>query len=126
MTTERRRARFLTWLEMVELNRFGAYVYDAFGEPPFLVGSAIRKPDYRDVDVRLILDDDDFAARFGEITKPRYENACWNAHCIAWTHFGQRITGLVIDFQIDQMTQANEEYGGHERQALGIGGEGPG
>ncbi len=120
----RKRARFIPWSKMVELNRFGKYVEEAFRHYPYLVGSAITRADYRDVDVRLILPDDEFMARFGELTKPRYKNACWNAHCIAWTHFGQSITGLLIDFQIDQQTQANEEHRG-ERQALGIGGWGP-
>ena len=65
---------------------------------------------------------------FGEVTTPRYANACWNAHCIAWTHFGQAITGLWIDFQIDSMTWANEHYGkgkGTRRHPIGMGVKGP-
>ena len=119
------RATYLPWTKLVELNRFGSYVYEAFGRRPYLVGSALFRADYRDVDVRLILSDDDFAARFGALTKPRWKNACWNAHCIAWTHFGQSVTGLVVDFQIDQQTQANEQYKGR-RHPLGIAGWGPG
>jgi hypothetical protein len=120
------RATYLPWNKLVEVNRFGCYVLDAFGDRPYLVGSALRHAGYRDVDVRLILSDDEFAARFGEITKPRYLNDCWNAHCIAWTYFGQAYTGLLIDFQIDQQTQANEEYGDKRRHPLGIAGWGPG
>lgn len=123
------RATYLHWPQLVDLNRFGSYVLDAFDHRPYLVGSALVRADYRDVDVRLILPDDEFAARFGEVTQPRFENACWNAHCIAWTHFGMRLTGLLIDFQIDQQTWANEHYGtgaGTRRHPLGIGGWGPG
>lgn len=120
------RATYLNWPDLVELNRFGAYVFDAWGHRPYLVGSALERADYRDVDVRLILPDYEFTARFGEITTPRWKNANWNAHCIAWTHFGQSITGLVIDFQIDQQTQANELDGDKRRHPLGIGGWGPG
>lgn len=119
------RATYLPWHKLVELNRFGRYVLDAFGHRPYLVGSALVRADYRDVDVRLILPDDEFAQRFGAITNPRYENACWNAHCVAWTHFGQSLTGLVVDFQIDQETQANEQHHGR-RHPLGLGGWGPG
>lgn len=122
----RSRATFLHWPTLVEVNRFGCYVHDAFGHRAYLVGSALVRSDYRDVDVRLILPDDEFAALFGEITKPRWKNDKWNAHCIAWTHFGQSLTGQSIDFQIDQHTAANTEHGDQRRHPLGIAGWGPG
>lgn len=128
MSAERTRATYLPWHKLVELNRFGTYARDAFPDAlgVYLVGSALDRSDYRDVDVRLILRDEDFDAHFGELTTPRYKNACWNAHCIAWTHFGQSITGLVIDFQIDQMTWANELFPhASRRHPLGHGDGGP-
>ena len=37
----------------------------AFGSICYLVGSATKRPDFRDVDVRMILDDEEFHALFG-------------------------------------------------------------
>lgn len=127
MRAERTRANFLPWSKMVELHRFGGYVNDAFPSAygVYLVGSVIKRADFRDIDVRLIFPDDEFDRLFGPLSAPRYENACWNAHCIAWTHFGQSITGLLIDFQIDRATEANEQYAQHERQALNESVKGP-
>ena len=116
------RGSYVSWDKMVELHRFGAYVIDVFPDAlgVYQVGSSLQRADYRDVDVRAIFRDEDFERLFGPLTDPRYQNARWNAHCIAWTHFGQSITGLLIDFQIDQMTWANELYpGAGKRNALG-------
>lgn len=125
-----RRGNYVPWHKMVELDRFGGYVRDAFRESlgVYQVGSSLKRLDYRDVDVRLMFTDEDFDRRFGRLASPRYKNACWNAHCIAWTHFGQSITGLLIDFQIDRQTEANDLYpssAGHLRSALGHGVKGP-
>ena len=119
------RATYLSWTDVVELNRFGRYVREAFDGDDFLgvflVGSALRHADYRDVDVRMIVTDEGFVERFGPQTRPRFENAKWNAHCIAWTHFGQSITRLTIDFQIDPISYANDLYpmAEHRRHPIG-------
>ena len=47
------------------LEQFGSLVWEAFGHPPYLVGSAIMGKQWRDVDVRLILPDDEWDALFG-------------------------------------------------------------
>lgn len=52
------------------LAKFGEIVADYFGEHPFHVGSSLKTKDWRDVDVRLILDDEDFERRFGTIQSP--------------------------------------------------------
>lgn len=96
--------------EWLKLQQFGSVVQEAFGATPYLVGSASRGKAWRDVDVRLILTDDDFAAQIGELTRPRCLNARWNAFCLAFAALGCDMTGLPIDFQIDQQTQANEDY----------------
>jgi len=49
------------------LTKFGVIIRDYFGEIPYHVGSSLETKNWRDVDVRLILDDDDFKARFGEV-----------------------------------------------------------
>lgn len=59
----------------------------------YLVGSCLRKPDWRDVDLRAI------------------------------SHYLSAVTGLPIDFQLQRQTQANERYPrleDHRRSAIGL------
>ena len=103
----------------LKLERFGELLHDAFGTWPYQVGSSLQSTEWRDVDVRLILHDDDYAARgFGDPARPQ-ENARWVAYTLAFATLGREITGLPIDFQIQQQSQANAEYP-HGRNALGI------
>lgn len=102
----------------IKLNQFGSEVRAFFGHTPYLVGSAARAKEWRDVDVRLILADEEFDAIFGELTRPRCLNEKWNAACLAWTARGREITALPIDFQIDRQTEANRVYGGEMRHPL--------
>lgn len=43
------------------LDEFGSQVWAAFGHPPYIVGSALAGKVWRDVDVRLILPDPEYA-----------------------------------------------------------------
>jgi hypothetical protein len=102
------------------LQEFGSQVWAAFGTPPYHVGSSLtQKSGWRDVDVRLILDDEVYAALgLGKPNLP-HRNAKWVALCLAFSALGQQMTGLPVDFQIQQQSRANEEYPG-PRSALGI------
>lgn len=94
---------------------------DSFG--CYLVGSSLRKRDYRDVDVRLILADEEFARLFGEGAQSCPQlNPTWSLFCSAISLFLQTHTGLPVDFQIQQQTEANKEFGGteHTRHPLGV------
>ncbi len=98
---------------MLKLQRFGGVICDAFGTLPYLVGSASERKDWRDVDVRLILSDADYERICGPLEHPHYLNDRWNAFCIAFASLGADMTGLPIDFQIDQQTEANEANNVH-------------
>ena len=106
----------------LKLHEFGSIVWDAFGTPPYHVGSSVESKTWRDVDVRLILDDETYAA-FG-LGDPNagHRNARWVALVRAFSALGHEMTGLPIDFQIQQRTWANENYGApnHVRSALGV------
>ena len=39
-----------------------------------------------------------------------HTNRKWRALCIVFSDYGRRITGLPIDFQLQQRTHANREY----------------
>jgi hypothetical protein len=103
------------------LEEFGSQVWSAFDQPAYMVGSATKSKNWRDVDVRLILSDEDYNAM--ELGEPRYHNGKWVALCLAFSALGKQMTGLPIDFQIQQQTEANKDYpdlGKYPRHALGI------
>jgi hypothetical protein len=93
------------------LNEFGSQVWSAFGEPPYVVGSCLwTKREFRDVDVRLILDDEVYERMgFGNPKQPN-DNGRWVAMCMAFSELGRKMTGLPIDFQIQQQSEANRLF----------------
>lgn len=105
----------------MHLDMFGRVVKWAFGTMPFLVGSATyKKLNWRDVDVRLILDDETFEKL--DIGKPGDDasNAKWMSLCMAYSALGKEMTGLPIDFQIQQRTWANKKYDRTKRRGQRI------
>lgn len=78
----------------------------------YLVGSASQRPDFRDVDVRMILPDEAFDRMFGA------EPGLWRLFCYAVSRQLAADTGLPIDFQVQRQTQANEHDG--SRNPLGL------
>lgn len=100
------------------LHLFGRVVNDAFGDFPFLVGSSTLGKSWRDVDVRLMLCDDKYEALIGKWKQPEGANRKWQAFNMAFSELGLRMTGLPIDFQIQQATWANKVYGGKIRCSL--------
>lgn len=103
------------------LESFGEKIKKAFDDVPYHVGSSLtKKTGWRDVDVRLMLDDEKYEKMgFGD---PRYaqHNEKWISMCLAFSVLGKFMTGLPIDFQIQQTTLANKEHGGQQRSAIGI------
>jgi hypothetical protein len=98
------------------LTKFGVIVNDYFGEVPYHVGSSLQSKQWRDVDVRLILDDEEFERRFGR-DQSAETNPKLGAITLAFATLGQQITGLPIDFQIQAASHANGRYKG-PRSAL--------
>lgn len=88
---------------------------DSYGV--YLVGSCLEKKDYRDVDVRCILADDDFEREF-----PKNEDGLrprFMLMCLAISAWFRHVTGLPVDFQFQKQTVANAKHRG-PRNALGI------
>lgn len=85
----------------------------------------MKRRDWHDVDVRCILDDDEFAQMFpgeepGKSFRQNPRLALLNAALSEWM---QARTGLPVDFQFQQQTAANAEFSpseGHPRSALGV------
>lgn len=103
--------------EAFYLDEFGSQVWNVFGGPPYHVGSSTTKKKWRDVDVAMILDDKDWS-RWELGQDPRRPNAKCAALCMAFSELGKRMTGLPIDFKIQQQTDANRRFKG-TRFALG-------
>lgn len=95
------------------LQEFGQHVLRAFGHMSYHVGSSLTgKEGWRDVDVRLLLPDEEYAAMgLGDPARPQ-ENKKWVSVVLAWSAFGKVLTGLPIDFQIQQQSYANERERG--------------
>lgn len=96
----------------MHLEAFGQSIADAFGHCPYHVGSSATSKTWRDVDVRLILDDEAFAALFPGFAAANHVDAWWSLFCAAMSELGRARTGLPIDFQVQNMTEANEKYPG--------------
>lgn len=99
------------------LNEFGEHVRAAFGEMAYRVGSSLMQKDgWRDVDVRVLIDDAVYAELYGDPDQAHW-SAAWRATVLAWSSFGRTLTGLPIDFQIQPRKWANEKFSG-QRSAL--------
>lgn len=106
------------------LHEFGLHVMSVFGYSVYHVGSSLtKKRDWHDVDVRVILTDEEWAKwEFGE-PGSEHLNPKWIALVMAFSELGKKMTGLPIDFQIQQMSFANEKFSckdGCQRSWLGL------
>jgi hypothetical protein len=62
------------------------------------------------VDIRLILSDEKYRTLgLGDPNYPHH-NAKWVALCRAFSALGKEMTGLPIDFQIQEQTTANAQF----------------
>lgn len=118
-TLVRKRANFIPSPHFLQLNQACLFVARAFDSHPYLVGSSLVKRDYRDVDVRLILEDEKYDQMFGAQIERESRNAYWSLLCTSISMFLSTSSGLPVDFQIQRQTQANEKHKG-PRDALGI------
>jgi hypothetical protein len=115
--TTKTRSDLLTTTELYHLDQACQVISKAFdGEHPYLVGTAGYGDagSYRDVDVRLMLDDDEFTA-----VCPTRER--WELLCLSIGAYLASRTGLPIDFQIQAASVANDKHG-KPRNPLGMGG----
>jgi hypothetical protein len=118
-TKEKWRANYVAAPHYFLLDQACRIVNDAFGSCCYLVGSALKRRDYRDVDVRLILPDEEFAGTFPGIGSSYPANARWSLLCCSISRFLSEASGLPVDFQFQQRTLANAQHDG-ERHPLGM------
>jgi hypothetical protein len=108
------RQSHLTTAQFAILNHACIPIREAFGPWLHLVGSVTERSDFRDVDLRLILPDDDFDRLFGD------QVPLWSLVCLTVGEHISHLTGLPIDFQIQRMTEANEKNSDGTRIPMGM------
>jgi len=102
----------LSTLDWFTLNRACEPIWDAFGGT-YLVGTAATGGEYRDVDVRTILHDEEF-----DKFCPTYP--IWSLLCTSIGTMLRQATGMPIDYQIQRMSEANAQHPGGNRHPLGM------
>jgi hypothetical protein len=110
---EKRRKSSLSTLDWYRLNQ-ACRVLWFIGGSTYLVGTAANGGDYRDVDVRTILQDEEFDRLFSG------HPDLWALVCSSIAMRLVAATGLPIDYQIQRMTEANETYPGGNRHPVGL------
>ncbi len=91
----RQRATYLRVDEVRLLDHWCDSLGQTFGTTPYLVGSVLIRSDYRDVDVRVMLDDDAYEAIPMHVLDLNMLLSRW----------GQQSTGLPIDCQVQSYTE---------------------
>jgi len=114
-----RRANYVPAPHFYNLNQACALINRCFakGFGCYLVGSSLERRDYRDVDVRYIMDDASYDALFKN--EDGWLNPLLSLMCTSISMWLSHASGLPIDFQIQRQTRANAEHDG-KRAALGI------
>jgi hypothetical protein len=127
MTEPRKKGLYVGAPACFVLERECQFLGRAFDGQCYLVGSATERPDWRDIDVRMIMDDEAFVALFpdaGPVDHGHWEfDPRWIVLTTAISEQLSRQTGLPIDFQFQPRTHANERHGrgkGTRRNALGM------
>ncbi len=91
--------------------------FNSFG--CYLVGSALTRPDWRDVDVRMILDDEEFHKLFPDAGTHWEFDPRWILLTVAISEYLSKASTLPVDFQFQPQTHANEKHKG-PRNAMGM------
>lgn len=115
------RVHYIPAAQFFNLNACCASLLTAYGDVAYLVGSATERPDFRDVDVCMIMANEDFDARFPGEGVPTNHNLSmlWCITCVSIGLWLSGQTGLAVDFKIQRRTQANENHD-KPRHPLGL------
>ena len=114
---KKERASYVGAPHFFNLNQACLVLNSAFPGDKYLVGSSLEKRDYRDVDVRTIMDDDEFKRLFPQGGYER--DPFWSIICASMSLWLSQHSGLPVDYQIQGRTFANDNFPGG-RCALGI------
>ena len=114
------RASWIGAPQAFDLNQACLPIAHAFGHCVYLVGSALKRRDYRDVDVRVLLQDEAYDRLFPGITEAQQHHPLWSVLCASISLWLSQHSGLPVDFQIQRVSHANRDYPKQPRHALGF------
>lgn len=103
MTAERRRATRLGVDQVRAIDQFAELLFVMFPHQHGVVhcGSSLTRDDWRDVDLRVVLDDTDVAMLASHIELA-------DLHMLL-SRWGQQVTGLPIDCQLQPLSEHQQE-----------------
>ena len=115
MPDDRQRVMYLSVEELWRLSNACRPISDAFGgHMVYIVGSVLTRADYRDVDLRVILPDDEYERLFLP-TRNGVDGMAQGLHDqfrmllqTAISAMLRETTRMVIDFQVQSQTEANQ------------------
>jgi len=116
----RRKANYIGAPACFALEQACQHLCEAFGHYGcYQVGSSLERPDWRDVDVRYILPDEEFAKLFPDAGDHWEFDPRWLLLTTAISDWLRKQTDLPIDFQFQPQTHANARHNG-PRNAVGM------
>lgn len=92
-------------------------VADALNETCYMVGSATESREFRDVDVRVIMDDENFDSLFGPSRAFKPFQVLFSISVSTWL---REVTGLPVDFQVQRRSDVSQADWDKERDPLNI------
>ena len=125
------RSIYLSVSQLYNLRRACRPIWESYGNV-FLVGSVLKRPNFRDVDIRCMIEDEVYYAMFpqskgvrdskgggNEFLHPRL--LLLNVSISSWLA-SVMASKLEIDFQFQRMSHANDVYGAdhHTRVPIGL------
>lgn len=118
------RITYLLRHKLIALELACVPIAKAFDYSVYLVGSCLERADYRDVDVRCILDPEQWAGLFGALDPARpFLDPRWELLCMSISELLGSKTGLPVDFQFQHRDVANANHpGAKQRHPLGMRG----
>jgi hypothetical protein len=123
MTESRKKLVYIGAPAVFKLQLALRVVVEAFGGMSeagcYIVGSCLERPDFRDVDVRMIMEDEVFAHHFPNAGQHWEFDAKWLLLTVAISDWLSKETGLPVDFQFQSMSHANKAFSGR-RNAIGF------
>lgn len=105
----------------IYLDLFGHWLREAYPEATAVhVGSSATAKQWRDVDIRLIMPDEQFNELFPGYTGHHQNDTKWALLSAAIAELGRKLTGFPIDFQFQSRGEATRRYGGKFREPLDL------
>lgn len=122
MIEPRKKASYIGAPRVFKLELACQHLTAAWGESCYVVGSSLERPDWRDIDVVMIMDDDRFAAEFPDATlhSGAWEfDPKWLILTVAISDWLSAQIGATVDFKFQPQKHANELHKG-VRNASGL------